>query len=108
MYEACTYTSLEISEELSRRQRRRVATAGHSDERFAVRRGDAVAPSAWGPPSDRFSYVVMCEVGTRSASCGLQRLQRVDCRDLRLILPRKGSLPMVHPLQVLDNLPHDR
>ncbi len=62
VYGGCTYTSLEISGELSRRQRHRLVEAGHLPPRFTVRRTNALQSEAWGRPSDSFTYVIMCEV----------------------------------------------
>mmetsp|Transcript_2587 Transcript_2587/g.7719 ORF Transcript_2587/g.7719 Transcript_2587/m.7719 type:complete len:448 (-) Transcript_2587:112-1455(-) len=62
VYGMCSYTALDISKELSLRQQSRIAEAGHGEERFSVRQGDALQPEAWGQPSNRLTYVVMCEV----------------------------------------------
>ena len=59
------YTSLEISEELARRQLENVVSGGGHTAAYSVRRGDACATSDWGPPSRDFTYVLMCEARQR-------------------------------------------
>lgn len=63
IYEACTYVSIEISENLANLQHRRVCVdGGHSDERFSICIGNACNLSTWKGLRRQAPFVIAMEV----------------------------------------------